>query len=505
MIETERLLITRLTPDMAATLQQNSVDEDNQRFVPDEVWHTTAEAEEVLQYLISQYGAFEGPLVYAVLVKATGENIGYVQLCPIEDGCWEAGYHIAKPYTGNGYATEALRAFLPVMAEAAGLSRIYGICLSENKASLAVMKKCGFETEFSGIGPYQGAEREIVRCVWRCPGRERTAMRIETDRLILRELTMEDFEPLYEILSDTETMRHYPAPFTAEKVRSWITRNRERYEKDGFGLWAVVRRDTGECIGDCGLTLQDIDGETLPEIGYHIHKTLWRRGYGKEAARAVRDWAFANTPYDTLYSYMKYTNAASYGTAIANGMKKIKEYPDPKNTLSYAYAITRAEWQRLRQAQAEPNPQSRQTSGITYREEKLSPEEYIDFLKRTDLGSQYPKERFTERIGKLVKNVSISLTARNEENKLVGVLFGLTDFCYWLYVTDLGVDKAYERQGIGTRLMRTAHTIAGGEKDIAVYLIANEHAIPFYEKLGMKKADDVMQYNHIEWTKLIVK
>ena len=80
----------------------------------------------------------------------------------------------------------------------------------------------------------------------------------------------------------------------------------------------------------------------------------------------------------------------------------------------------------------------------------------------------------------------------------------MTDFAYWLYVTDLGVDRNYTRQGIGRRLMKTAHQMAGGEKDIAVYLIANENAVPFYEKLGMKRADDVMQYNHIEWTEFTV-
>ena len=142
---------------------------------------------------------------------------------------------------------------------------------------------------------------------------------------------------------------------------------------------------------------------------------------------------------------------------------------------------------------------------VTIREEKISPKEYIDFLKRTDLGSQYPAERFEARIAKLVNNVSISLTARNEEGLLVGALFGLTDFAYWLYVTDLGVDRDYERQGIGRRLMKTAHDLAGGEKDIAVYLIANENAVPFYEKLGMEKSNDVMQYNHIEWTGFTVQ
>ena len=138
-------------------------------------------------------------------------------------------------------------------------------------------------------------------------------------------------------------------------------------------------------------------------------------------------------------------------------------------------------------------------------EERISAEEYIDFLKRTDLGSQYPKERFDDRIAKLVTTVSISLVARNEAGVIVGVLFGLTDFAYWLYVTDLGVDRAYTGRGIGSRLMKTAHEVAGGEKDIAVYLIANENAIPFYEKIGMKKSVDVMQYNKIDWTEFVVE
>ena len=142
---------------------------------------------------------------------------------------------------------------------------------------------------------------------------------------------------------------------------------------------------------------------------------------------------------------------------------------------------------------------------IEIREERITAEEYINFLKRTDLGSQYPKERFAERISKLVYNVTISLVARNEDGLIVGALFGLTDRAYWLYVTDLGVDRDYERRGIGKRLMKAAHDIAGGEKDIAVYLIANENAVPFYEKFGMKRADDVMQYNHIEWTEFTVQ
>ena len=97
-------------------------------------------------------------------------------------------------------------------------------------------------------------------------------MILETDRLILREYVIEDFEALYEIVSDKETMQHYPVPFDEDKTRNWIKWNLDNYKKYGFGLWAVVLKETGEFIGDCGITIQDIDGEKLPEIGYHIHK-----------------------------------------------------------------------------------------------------------------------------------------------------------------------------------------------------------------------------------------
>ena len=121
---------------------------------------------------------------------------------------------------------------------------------------------------------------------------------LETQRLLLREYTSDDFDALYEIMSDAETMQHYPAPFDEARTRRWIEWNLENYAKYGFGLWAVVLKETGEFIGDCGITIQNIDGEMLPEIGYHIHKKYWRRGFAKEAARAVRDWAFQNTDYD---------------------------------------------------------------------------------------------------------------------------------------------------------------------------------------------------------------
>lgn len=137
---------------------------------------------------------------------------------------------------------------------------------------------------------------------------------------------------------------------------------------------------------------------------------------------------------------------------------------------------------------------------MTIRQERLTAQEYISFLARTDLGSQYPKERFEERIGKLVQNASISLTARSDEGELIGVCFGITDFAYWLFITDLGIDRRYVRQGIGEQLMRQALDLAGGEKNIIMYTCANENAIPFYQKQGMSFAEDVLVYNHVDWT-----
>ena len=164
-IETERLIITDFTMDMAEDVHLNSLDEDNRRFVPDEVFETVEEARETVEFLMSRYGGDEGPFVHPILLK-TGENIGYVQLVNIGEG-WELGYHIAKAYTGKGYATEASRAFLPAMAEKYRLDRIYGICLADNLASVRVMEKCGFTNIFKGIGPYQGAQRPIVKNSWK--------------------------------------------------------------------------------------------------------------------------------------------------------------------------------------------------------------------------------------------------------------------------------------------------------------------------------------------------
>ena len=139
------------------------------------------------------------------------------------------------------------------------------------------------------------------------------------------------------------------------------------------------------------------------------------------------------------------------------------------------------------------------------KEERLTTLEYINFLKKTDLGSQYPKERFEERISTLVNKASISLVARSEENEIIGVCFGITDFAYWLFITDLGVVREHTGKGIGTALVKKLHELAGGEENIIMYTCYNENALGFYEKLGMTKPDDVVVCNRIKWTDFTVE
>lgn len=141
----------------------------------------------------------------------------------------------------------------------------------------------------------------------------------------------------------------------------------------------------------------------------------------------------------------------------------------------------------------------------TILEERLTAGEYIAFLKHTDLGAQYPKERFEERINTLVNRASISLVARNEEKTIIGVCFGITDFAYWLFITDLGVIREYTGHGVGTALVKKLHELAGGEDNIIMYTCYNENALGFYEKLGMTKPNDVVVYNRVEWTDFTVE
>ena len=171
-------------------------------------------------------------------------------------------------------------------------------------------------------------------------------MRLETERLVLREYRQDDADALRAIICDPETMKYYEKPYDESGVRRWIDWNLENYETYGFGLWAIERN--GRFIGDCGITIQNINRRFRPEIGYHIHKDFQRKGYASEAAEKCRDFIFENTPFMAVYSYMNAENVASYRTAEKIGMRLIETYTE--NTYLYrVYRITRAEWEKIRE------------------------------------------------------------------------------------------------------------------------------------------------------------
>ena len=163
---------------------------------------------------------------------------------------------------------------------------------------------------------------------------------LETQRLSLREFQLEDVDALTAILSDRETMRYYPMSFDRASVGDWIQRNRTRYANDGHGLWAMILKSTCELIGDCGLVTQSVDGVDEIEIGYHVRRDLWNQGYASEAARACRDYGFANLNVDRLISLIRPENLASRRVAEKNGMTIWKEVTKA-DLLHYVYAIER--------------------------------------------------------------------------------------------------------------------------------------------------------------------
>lgn len=164
LISNNNLIIIKMDLSMSFDVYKNSQDEDNKKFVPDEVFESEEEAREVIKSIIKSYDSKEGPFIYAVIRQSDNANIGYVQLVQIEEG-WEIGYHIAKVYTGNGYATEAVNLYVEYLKKNTDIKEIYGVALADNFASRRVLEKCGFKLYFEGVGIYQGKRRKIIKTI----------------------------------------------------------------------------------------------------------------------------------------------------------------------------------------------------------------------------------------------------------------------------------------------------------------------------------------------------
>jgi ribosomal-protein-alanine N-acetyltransferase len=165
---------------------------------------------------------------------------------------------------------------------------------------------------------------------------------LETGRIVLREFVSADAPALAAVLTDPVTMRFYPSSYTPAGVDEWIERNRKRYAIDRHGLWAMILKQSGELIGDCGLIRQRIEQVEEVEIGYHVRRDLWNHGLATEAAAACRDYGFARLSVDRLISLIRPENLASRRVAEKIGMrlwKQVEWYQLPHTV----YIIRRAE------------------------------------------------------------------------------------------------------------------------------------------------------------------
>lgn len=149
---------------------------------------------------------------------------------------------------------------------------------------------------------------------------------IETERLLIREFTEDDVEEFGKIITDKETMKFFPSPYKKGDVIKWIRFCIESYRSLGHSFWAVIRKKDNRFLGDCGITIQSIDGEKLPEVGYHFNKEFWGKGYATEAAKACIEYGFKNFNYPSLYSYMTKDNTPSQCVAKRAGMEFVKEF-----------------------------------------------------------------------------------------------------------------------------------------------------------------------------------
>lgn len=145
-------------------------------------------------------------------------------------------------------------------------------------------------------------------------------MILKTNRLILREMTQEDFPALCKILKDSEVMYAYEHAFSDEEVQAWLDKQLLRYQQDGFGLWGMILECSGEMIGQCGLTWQDCQNEKVLEVGYLLQKDYWHRGYATEAAIACKVYAFEHLKAREVYSIIRDNNTASRNVALRNKM-----------------------------------------------------------------------------------------------------------------------------------------------------------------------------------------
>ena len=231
------------------------------------------------------------------------------------------GYAIRYSKRGQGYGKLMLKLALEYAYQELGLRKVMLTCYEFNKVSEGVMLANG--ATLGEALPYKDEEYEgVVKKFWI----NITSKIIECDRFYLREYQESDYADLSQIYQDAKNMVYFGAPYDDKKMRCLIDWTMDNYKKYGFGFWAIIDKQSGEFIGDCGLSMQKIDGEWLPEIGYHIKMKYHNMGYASEAAKLVKEYVFKNYSFPALYGYTHKANVPSIKVMQHNGMSFVKEY-----------------------------------------------------------------------------------------------------------------------------------------------------------------------------------
>ncbi len=165
----------------------------------------------------------------------------------------------------------------------------------------------------------------------------------ETERLQLREIRVSDAPVMYELNLDPEVVQYTgDEPFASLEETEAFIKNYPDYAKNGYGRWAVVRKEDGEVLGWCGLKFLAENQET--DIGYRFFKKFWGMGYATEAARACLKYGFENLGLQTIVARAMHQNEASINVMKKLGMTYLKEVECEEHP-AVCYTITKAEFQ----------------------------------------------------------------------------------------------------------------------------------------------------------------
>ena len=339
-LETDRFILRPFTLDDAEAMFSNwASDPEVTKFLTFTPHENIGVTKNILSKWVDEY---QDPqtIRYGITIKETGELVGGIDVVNFIDGVPEIGYCLAKKCWGKGYMTEACKTVVKYIFML-GFKKIFIRANADNIGSNRVIQKCGFkfvkceyiEKHHGNINFYELEYDPKI---------------LETDRLILREMNDDDFKSLQKVISDPVNMKYYAEPYDEKGVQRWIDWCKGSYIRRGFGLWAVVLKETGEMIGDCGISMQMIDDELKPEVGYHLRLDYHQQGIGKEMTQAVRDYFFIHFNYDEVYSYMDKDNLPSYKTAEANGMTYLHLYTTKDGEVCRVYRITRSEWEEIK-------------------------------------------------------------------------------------------------------------------------------------------------------------